>query len=759
MTNVLYDLLFVLPLSILATALGEPYFGGPENGLPLYLITLLITGTCLTVKHWENRLKYLLPGVLLAFASGVILIRDPLEREEFLWSHQWVLWTVLTALVSFFAGRLFAQIRLARRTLGVGLVALLVILQLMWAYPPKIAVACDFLLLSLIIADEFQHFWKKSGYTDAKGHLVSISPFLAVLAILVFLLPAPHDPYDWSFAVRLWQRATDAVKITSKWFHGSDEDYAGIIGFSDKQTFFGKLTKKDKDLLTVTGNRNVGDVVYLAGKVLNSFDGRAWTSTYEDEGRDKMLDTLETLSAVTAYDPDYLRNYVRRLELKIQFGEFNTKYYFLPLKSILAPDHVGDDMIRSVGGDVMTTGKFGYGSTYTITYYRMNQSHTGFQEFLENAKELDEETWEYARNLYEPMDFVWSNMHGETEVYAGSSYEDYLRYKDRMSEAYLPETIVSQAMADYLDQLFEGAETDLEKLARVEELLSTFRYSDHPGELPESVVTPADFLDYFIFEKQEGYCSHYATAFALIARYLGYPARYVQGFYVKKGDEQTVTVKSSMAHAWPEVYLEGIGWLPYEPTPGKKYAAVWAFQVKRDDSGPGATTDHGREFEDEDEPETDDEETQAVVVIQWRVILIPLGLAFAFLLLFLLFDHLMVKRWFKRLSEEGKFIVTCKKSLRALELMGYRLEQGETLEEFALRTGKKVPKNYLRFLGAYELSAYAGKPVDELQRKQAQEDLDNLMERLKTIKGKWYFWYAFQIGRMEAGKKQKSFME
>ena len=75
MTNVLYDLLFVLPLSILATALGEPYFGGPENGLPLYLITLLITGTCLTVKHWENRLKYLLPGVLLAFASGVILIR------------------------------------------------------------------------------------------------------------------------------------------------------------------------------------------------------------------------------------------------------------------------------------------------------------------------------------------------------------------------------------------------------------------------------------------------------------------------------------------------------------------------------------------------------------------------------------------------------------------------------------------------------------------------------------------------------------
>ena len=385
MTNVLYDLLFVLPLSILATALGEPYFGGPENGLPLYLITLLITGTCLTVKHWENRLKYLLPGVLLAFASGVILIRDPLEREEFLWSHQWVLWTVLTALGSFFAGRLFAQIRLARRTLGVGLVALLVILQLMWAYPPKIAVACDFLLLSLIIADEFQHFWKKSGYTDAKGHLVSISPFLAVLAILVFLLPAPHDPYDWSFAVRLWQRATDAVKITSKWFHGSDEDYAGIIGFSDKQTFFGKLTKKDKDLLTVTGNRNVGDIVYLAGKVLNSFDGRAWTSTYEDEGRDKMLDTLETLSAVTAYDPDYLRNYVRRLELKIQFGEFNTKYYFLPLKSILAPDHVGDDMIRSVGGDVMTTGKFGYGSTYTITYYRMNQSHTGFQEFLENA--------------------------------------------------------------------------------------------------------------------------------------------------------------------------------------------------------------------------------------------------------------------------------------------------------------------------------------------------------------------------------------
>lgn len=50
---------------------------------------------------------------------------------------------------------------------------------------------------------------------------------------------------------------------------------------------------------------------------------------------------------------------------------------------------------------------------------------------------------------------------------------------------------------------------------------------------------------------------------------------YVQGFCVPAENETKIEVRSGMAHAWPEVYIEGKGWIPFEPTPGygeKRYA-------------------------------------------------------------------------------------------------------------------------------------------------------------------------------------------
>ena len=151
----------------------------------------------------------------------------------------------------------------------------------------------------------------------------------------------------------------------------------------------------------------------------------------------------------------------------------------------------------------------------------------------------------------------------------------------RVREYYLPETKVSKEISDYLEQLLEGAENDYEKLERLERMLSSYPYSDSPGKLPEEVGSPSEFLDYFMLELRKGYCSHFATAFVLLARSEGIPARYCQGYYVQRGDSETVTVTTDMAHAWPEAYLEGYGWVAFEPTPGKKQTARWTFRRNR----------------------------------------------------------------------------------------------------------------------------------------------------------------------------------
>ncbi|WP_214466311.1 transglutaminase family protein [Microbacterium flavescens] len=100
-----------------------------------------------------------------------------------------------------------------------------------------------------------------------------------------------------------------------------------------------------------------------------------------------------------------------------------------------------------------------------------------------------------------------------------------------------------------------------------------FRYSleapvedDFDGSGAEAV---AQFL-----EQREGYCIHFASAFALMARTLHMPSRIVIGYLPGVGttdsvEDQTVyTVSSSLLHAWPEVYFDNAGWIAFEPTAG-----------------------------------------------------------------------------------------------------------------------------------------------------------------------------------------------
>jgi transglutaminase-like putative cysteine protease len=80
-----------------------------------------------------------------------------------------------------------------------------------------------------------------------------------------------------------------------------------------------------------------------------------------------------------------------------------------------------------------------------------------------------------------------------------------------------------------------------------------------------------DHLKYFLFRSKIGYCEQFAGAFAAMARSIGLPARVAVGFtpgaYDQALDIFHVTTKE--AHAWPEVHVNGMGWVSFEPTPGR----------------------------------------------------------------------------------------------------------------------------------------------------------------------------------------------
>ncbi len=89
-----------------------------------------------------------------------------------------------------------------------------------------------------------------------------------------------------------------------------------------------------------------------------------------------------------------------------------------------------------------------------------------------------------------------------------------------------------------------------------------FRYTLRPPRLQ------GDRTDHFLFETQAGYCEHYASAFAVLMRAAGIPARVITGYqggqWMDTGNY--LRLRQADAHAWTEVWLDDAGWVRVDPT-------------------------------------------------------------------------------------------------------------------------------------------------------------------------------------------------
>ena len=133
-----------------------------------------------------------------------------------------------------------------------------------------------------------------------------------------------------------------------------------------------------------------------------------------------------------------------------------------------------------------------------------------------------------------------------------------LREALELPEGFNPRT--AQMMSEWRSEA--NSDSDIIRRALQHFNQEQFRYTLNPPLLSRHTV------DEFVFDTQAGFCEHYASAFTVMMRMAGIPARvvtgYQGGFYNNIGSY--VLVRQSDAHAWSEVWVRGSGWTRIDPT-------------------------------------------------------------------------------------------------------------------------------------------------------------------------------------------------
>ncbi len=118
-------------------------------------------------------------------------------------------------------------------------------------------------------------------------------------------------------------------------------------------------------------------------------------------------------------------------------------------------------------------------------------------------------------------------------------------------------------VAQLAERLTAGDDNAYDAAVAIEDHLRTgYAYDEEPPRhrLP---------LRAFLFQDRIGYCQQFAGSMALMLRMVGIPARVAAGFApgTPLANGRGFEVTDLDAHAWVEVYFNGIGWVPFDPTP------------------------------------------------------------------------------------------------------------------------------------------------------------------------------------------------
>lgn len=351
---------------------------------------------------------------------------------------------------------------------------------------------------------------------------------------------------------------------------------------------FNKVTYKGKTDLLITLDDIPFGAVYLKGFTASEYGENEWLEIESDKYQDinSMFEKYNIYPQEFPYKTDYSPDTEKRCKIKISSQKKNHRFY-VPYG--LIPDEsfsfLNDNSIKRERD-----------KNYSFEFYIPDASDIQLQDVKINTDYYNAFTDEQNQIIKDFSDNYNLNMTLSNRInlpvlinydymitmlvenqYRKFVYENYLEYPD--NEEFKE---IRQEYADILDNAStETAQQKLDTLNRIKEKINNdVKYTLEPGKTPST----RDFTNYFLLENKKGYCVHYATAGVMLARMAGIPARYATGYISVLDDynedsknpdgSYTVKLADNRSHAWAEIYIDGLGWIPFEFTAGYSNSSI-----------------------------------------------------------------------------------------------------------------------------------------------------------------------------------------
>lgn len=404
-----------------------------------------------------------------------------------------------------------------------------------------------------------------------------------------------------------------------------------------------------------------------------------------------------------------------------------------------------------------------YGTGYSTVSYISNYSRAGVDdgisdslEYYQRSKDfirknmiydssiIDKELYEFDKSLQEDgIDYLGTNLGDRFFNYMTSdersalleSFDKEEEYSAYVHERYTERTgsQVVEAVAGEIAASLDPNAGVYEKVRAVADYFNNnFTYTLSPDQSKYYGDKPV--LEAFLEDVKEGYCSHFATAAAAILREYGLPTRYCEGYVAHnfvpavggRSASLRTYVKDSDAHAWIEVYIDGMGWTQFEVTPGDYSEDMYNASSATIEYDPSEITvpdtpdtpDTPPHFDPDTEPDldlpTDEEAPGDVGDIIWFLKRVAVGAAIVlfFVIVYFIIKHIRKKandavadrfrvidvaRSEERYNDER---IDNRKTARQIndyilavfELIGCAPQKGELSEEYAARMRENYGK-------------------------------------------------------------------